>query len=96
MSERQKLDYGGFMGLMKRTANRMKGASSSSSSSSSSSPQTSVLDKSVSRRQALGMMFKGAAATTAVAQSAPAVVAGTDKSEEKLLKWQEYFKGNFR
>ena len=56
----------------------------------------SLLNKPVNRRRALGMMVGGAAASTALASTGMDFFSGEDKKEKALLKWQEYFKGNFQ
>lgn len=55
------------------------------------------LDKPVTRRGALGMLFGAVAATTqALSACSPASLADADQREAKLLEWQEHFKGNFQ
>ena len=56
----------------------------------------SVFDKPVSRRQALGMMVGATVASTALAKTGVNVLSSDEKREKTLLKWQEYFKGNFQ
>ena len=56
----------------------------------------SVFDKPVSRRRALGMMVGGTVASTALATTGVSVLSTDEKREKTLLKWQEYFKGNFK
>jgi len=55
-----------------------------------------VLDKNVNRRQALGLMAGGAAAGSALLASGFNMMGGARKGEKALLKWEEYFKGNYR
>jgi len=57
----------------------------------------SVFQKSVDRRQALGMIF-GALAVGAGAASAcsPTSMLSEEEREAKLLEWEQYFQGNFR
>ena len=65
------------------------------SAAQSSEPAT-VFDKKVTRRQALGLLAGGAAASHAASRSVLGAAAGSNRDEAVLLKWQEYFKGNFR
>lgn len=54
-----------------------------------------MLDKNVNRRGALRMLLGGASATTA-AVSACAPFGDEDEQESAILRWEEYFKKNFR
>ena len=56
----------------------------------------SVMDKKVGRRGALGLLFGGAAATARAAGAAANPLEGGEGKDEALLRWEEYFKGNFR
>ncbi|MFT5090531.1 MAG: Fe-S-cluster-containing dehydrogenase component [Candidatus Latescibacterota bacterium] len=56
----------------------------------------SVLDKKVGRRGALGMLLGGATAGASVVKAQASVVSDDAEKEQKLLEWEEYFKGNFR
>ena len=59
-------------------------------------PATTVFDKQVDRRRALGMLF-GAVAAGSQAAGACAPLGVTDEEgEAALLRWEEYFKGHFR
>lgn len=63
----------------------------------SSTGENTVLDKTVDRRQALGMMAGGVAAGAQLASAcSPQSLASAEEREQKLLEWEEYFKGNFR
>lgn len=66
------------------------------SSGCSSAPSSSVLDKQVGRRGALGMLFGGAAAGASAVKAQASVLSEESEKEQKLLEWEEYFKGNFR
>jgi molybdopterin-containing oxidoreductase family iron-sulfur binding subunit len=58
---------------------------------------SSVFDKPVDRRRALGMLFGAVAAgTQAAGACSPLGTASEEWREAKLLEWEEYFKGNFR
>ena len=57
--------------------------------------KSSLNDKQVTRRQALGVMFTGAAITTTAGVSI-GVPGASGKRDEALLKFQEFFKGNYR
>jgi molybdopterin-containing oxidoreductase family iron-sulfur binding subunit len=58
---------------------------------------SSLFEKPVDRRRALGMLFGAVAATTQAAGAcSPLGTASTEWREAKLLEWEEYFKGNFR
>ena len=84
MTEKKKLTLIGLLTLGKKPGGQSKPV------------QSSVLDKPVSRRQALGLLGGSTIATAAAVQAAPATVAGSTKGESRLLLWQEYLKGNFR
>ena len=84
MTEKKKLTLTGLLTLGKKPGGQSKAVKSS------------VLDKPVSRRQALGLLGGSTIATAAAVQAAPATVAGSTKGESRLLLWQEYLKGNFR
>jgi hypothetical protein len=56
----------------------------------------SVLDKKVGRRGALGMLLGGVSAGASVVKAQASVVSDDAEKEQKLLEWEEYFKGNFR
>ena len=58
--------------------------------------ENTVLDKSVGRRGALGMLFKGLAVGGAAATAQASPLSSEDQKDQKLLEWEEYFKGNFR
>ncbi len=59
-------------------------------------PPSTVFDKPVDRRRALGMLF-GAVAVGSQAAGACAPLAGSEQEREAaLLEWEEFFKGNFR
>lgn len=99
MSEQQKIDLGGLMKMIASRAKKIVSPESgcgSSCGNSCSCSNSSVLDKPVSRRMALGMLTGGAVATVSAAKAAPTAAVGSKKGEAALLKWQEYFKGNFR
>ena len=76
------------------------GGCSCSSSKQEESPAyeqvNSVFDKPVNRRQALGMIMGGTAASTALASTGLNILSSDEKREKTLLKWEEYFKGNFQ
>ena len=55
-----------------------------------------VLNKKVDRRGALGLLFGGGAAAAKAVQAQANPISTEDKKEQKLLEWEEYFKGNFR
>ncbi len=57
---------------------------------------SSLTAKPVTRRQAIGAMVGGALATTAFAASSLSPKTSDEEREKTLLKWQEYFKDNFR
>jgi len=58
-------------------------------------PKHSVVDKTLTRRQALSVIFTGAGITTAA--GATIGVTSSPKTHEKaLLKFHEFFKGNYR
>jgi molybdopterin-containing oxidoreductase family iron-sulfur binding subunit len=58
---------------------------------------TTILDKPVGRRGALGLLFGAAAAATQVAGACTPLSGAEDPEREaKLLEWEEYFKGNYR
>jgi Fe-S-cluster-containing dehydrogenase component len=60
-------------------------------------PGSTILDRPVDRRGALGMLFGALAGTaTAASSCSPTSLASDEEREAKLLEWQEYFKGNFR
>ena len=71
-------------------------SSSSRERRSAHEPVNTVFDKPVSRRQALGMMVGATVASTALATTGVDVLSSDEKREKTLLKWQEYFKGNFK
>jgi Fe-S-cluster-containing dehydrogenase component len=57
----------------------------------------SVLEKTVDRRRALGMLFGGATAAAGAASACSPLSAASDEERDaKVLEWEEYFKGNFR
>lgn len=56
--------------------------------------ENTILQKTVGRRKALGMLFGGIAAGSQAACTG--IGASEEEKEAKLLEWQEYFKGNFR
>ena len=58
---------------------------------------STLLDKPVDRRRALGMLLGAATlGSQAAAACAPLGAASDGEREAKLLEWEEYFKGNFR
>jgi len=57
---------------------------------------STVFDKPVDRRRALGMLFGAVAAGSQVAGACAPLGATDDEQEAALLEWEEYFKGNFR
>jgi Fe-S-cluster-containing dehydrogenase component len=58
---------------------------------------SSLFDKPVDRRRALGMLFGAVAVGTQAAGACSPVSGGSEEwREAKLLEWEEYFKGNFR
>jgi len=74
---------------------RMREASREAASRQDEPPPATVLDKPLNRRQALGALAGGVAATSAAAAT---VNVGTspEKRSTAFLKFQEYFKGNYR
>ncbi len=56
----------------------------------------SVLDKTVDRRRALGMLFTGATAMASATAAAASVTQAEEHKDERLLAWEEQLKGNFR
>ena len=59
--------------------------------------QSTLLQKRVDRRRALGMLIGGmAAATSAASACAPLGAATAEEKEARLLAWREYIKGNYR
>ena len=57
---------------------------------------SSLLDKEVGRRGALGLLFGGVATGASAVTAQASMLSEDDKKEKKLLEWEEYFKGNFR
>ena len=55
-----------------------------------------VLNQKQSRRKAMGTIFKGLTAGTALASSSCSPFMDPYKSEEAELKWDEYFKGHYQ
>ena len=55
-----------------------------------------ALNKSMGRRGALGMLFKGLGLAGATVQAHASPLSDDDQKEQKILEWEEYFKGNFR
>ena len=72
------------------------GSGGCSSGGCGSDSSHSVLDKQVGRRGALGMLFGGAAAGASAVKAQASVLSEESEKEQKLLEWEEYFKGNFR
>jgi Fe-S-cluster-containing dehydrogenase component len=57
---------------------------------------STVFDKPVDRRRALGMLLGATAAASHVASACSPLSGATEAEQEaKLLEWEEYFKGNF-
>ena len=83
-----------LMELLRNCANRALDLEQAAAHAEKS--DTSVLDKPLNRRQALGMLAGGGMATTSLARTATGAVTGSEKNGTALLNWQEYFKGNFR
>ena len=52
--------------------------------------------RTVSRREAFGMLAGGAVATAGVAASASGIATSDEKAEKTLLEWEEKLKGHFR
>jgi len=57
---------------------------------------STVMDKAVDRRRALGMLFGGSAAAVSATQAAASVTQSEEEKDERLLAWEEQLKGNFR
>ncbi len=55
-----------------------------------------VFSKNLSRRDALKGITAGLLAGTGLAQTSCSLTASADKTTEKQLKWDEYFKGNYK
>ncbi len=55
-----------------------------------------LLNKPMNRRTAIASMIGGTVAGTAVASTGLSLLSTEEKREKTLLKWQEYFKGNFQ
>ena len=55
-----------------------------------------VFNKKVGRRKALGAMAAGLAAGVGLTQTSCSLTTSGEAREEARLKWDEYFKGNFR
>lgn len=73
------------------------GCGSSCGCSSAEEPSGhSVMDKSVDRRGALGMLFGGTAAAVSATAAAASITQSESEKDEKLLAWEEQLKGNFR
>lgn len=73
------------------------GCGSGSCGCGSSTPSSTLLDKPLDRRGALGAMLGALAVTTqAVGACSPASLETDEEREAKLLERDEYFKGNYR
>jgi Fe-S-cluster-containing dehydrogenase component len=59
-------------------------------------PDNTALNKPMDRRGALGMLFKGLGLAGATVQAHASPLTDEAQKEQKLLEWEEYFKGNFR
>ena len=55
-----------------------------------------VLNQKQSRRKAMGTIFKGLTAGTALASSSCSPFMDAEKREEAELQWDEYFKGHYK
>ncbi len=79
---------------IKNLITRIKGLFKSGDSSDEKKKNNNILSKPLNRRKAIGALAAGSSSAAAMAAAANSI---DDKSiDDAYLKWEEYFKGNYR